>query len=187
MVILHEREIRKQQAPFKFLQNQDIRRQFMDESSDIVRRSNFTLVASVIDKRKLKQRYAIPGNPYHIGLPFCMERTYAFLKEMGQRDKVAHCMSEKRGNKEDNTLELEFRRIKAGGNFGRINMAELDICFADKKADSSGLQVADLFARPIGLGILRPDQPNRTREILAEKYRRSPTGRTLGWGLKIFP
>ncbi|WP_201862611.1 DUF3800 domain-containing protein [Microvirga soli] len=187
MVILHEREIRKQQAPFKFLQNQENRQKFMDELSVIIQGANVTLIASVIDKRSLTRRYASPDNPYHIGLQFCMERTHAFLLENGQSGKIAHCMFEKRGAKEDNMLELEFRRIKDRGNYNRISMGELNICFADKKANSSGLQLADLFARPIGLGVLRPGQPNRTREIIAEKFRRSPTGKTLGWGLKIFP
>jgi hypothetical protein len=187
MVILHEREIRKQQTPFKFLQNQENRQKFMDELSAIIQGAHVTLIASVIDKRSLARRYASPDNPYHIGLQFCMERTHAFLLEQGQERKITHCMFEKRGAKEDNILELEFRRIKDRGNYNRINMEELDICFADKKANSSGLQMADLFARPIGLGVLRPGQPNRTREIIAEKFRRSPTGKTLGWGLKIFP
>jgi hypothetical protein len=187
MVILHEREIRKQQAPFKFLQNQDSRQKFMDELSAIIQGANVTLIASVIDKRSLTRRYASPDNPYHIGLQFCMERTYSFLLEQGQGGRIAHCMFERRGAKEDNILELEFRRIKDRGNYNRINMEELDICFADKRANSSGLQLADLFARPIGLGVLRSGQPNRTREIIAEKFRRSPTGKTSGWGLKIFP
>ncbi|EIM29243.1 DUF3800 domain-containing protein [Microvirga lotononidis] len=187
MVILHEREIRKQQAPFKFLQNQDVRQRFMDELSGLVRRSEFTLVASAIDKRKLKLRYASPENPYHIGLQFCMERTHAFLMENEQKGKVAHCMFERRGAKEDNILELELRRIRDRGNYTQTDMTELDICFADKKANSSGLQLADLVARPIGLGVLRPGQSNRTRAILAEKFRRSPAGKTFGWGLKIFP
>ncbi|QFU17983.1 DUF3800 domain-containing protein [Microvirga thermotolerans] len=187
MVILHEREIRKQQAPFKFLQKKDVRQRFMDELSAIVKDADLTLIASVIDKRKLKRRYASPDNPYHIGLQFCMERTHAFLMEHDQRGKVAHCMFERRGAKEDRILELEFRRIKDRGNYNAIRMDELEICFVDKKANSSGLQLADLFARPIGLSVLRPEQANRTREIIVEKYRRSPAGKTLGWGLKIFP
>jgi len=187
MVILHEREIRKQQPPFKFLQNQEIRQRFMAELTAVIQGSNVTLIASVIDKRSLRRRYASPDNPYHIGLQFCMERTHAFLLECGQGGAVTHCMFERRGAKEDRILELEFRRIKDRGNYNQINMEELDICFADKKVNSSGLQIADLFARPIGLGVLRPGQPNRTREIITEKFRRSPTGKTLGWGLKVFP
>lgn len=187
MVILHEREIRKQQPPFKFLQNQAVRQTFMDELSSIIGRSNVTLVASVIDKRRLKRRYASPDNPYHIGLQFCMERTYSFLLGEGQGGRTTYCMFEKRGAKEDALLELAFRRIKDRGNYNRIAMEGLDLFFVDKRANSSGLQLADLFARPVGLGVLRPGQPNRTRGIVAAKFRRSPTGETAGWGLKIFP
>lgn len=58
---------------------------------------------------------------------------------------------------------------------------------ADKKTISTGLQIADLIARPIGLRILRPDQPNRAYDIIAKKLRRSPSGGVEGWGLKVFP
>jgi hypothetical protein len=30
-------------------------------------------------------------------------------------------------------------------------------------------------------------QPNRAYDIVAKKFRRSPTGETKGWGLKVFP
>jgi len=58
---------------------------------------------------------------------------------------------------------------------------------ADKKCNSAGLQVADLVARPIGRKILAPGQPNRAYDILQRKFRRSPSGRIEGWGLKVFP
>jgi len=41
--------------------------------------------------------------------------------------------------------------------------------FASKKANSSGLQFADLVARPIGLNALQPDQKNRAFEIIKHK------------------
>lgn len=40
---------------------------------------------------------------------------------------------------------------------------------ADKKTNSCGLQFADLTARPIGLSVLRPNQPNRAFDILQNK------------------
>jgi hypothetical protein len=46
-----------------------------------------------------------------------------------------------------------------------------------KAANSTGLQLADLTARPIGLSALRPGQPNRAFDIIRSK---------LG-GLKCFP
>jgi hypothetical protein len=57
---------------------------------------------------------------------------------------------------------------------------------------SSGLQFADLVARPIGLNLLRPEQPNRAFAILKEKFfcegGRKRTGKGFeGLGLKVFP
>ena len=66
-------------------------------------------------------------------------------------------------------------------------MPDLDIVFADKQVNSTGLQIADLIARPIGLKTLRPDQPNRAYEIIEGKFRRSASGKVDGWGLKVFP
>jgi len=65
----------------------------------------------------------------------------------------------------------------------------LEIIFADKKTNSSGLQMADLVARPIARVILDlPGQPNRAWPII-EKKLFTPRGASSysGWGLKIFP
>ena len=63
----------------------------------------------------------------------------------------------------------------------------LRIEFAEKKMNLTGLQIADLTARPIGLRILRPDQENRAYETIRPKFRQSPAGKIKGWGLKKFP
>lgn len=49
----------------------------------------------------------------------------------------------------------------------------------DKRCNSSGLQFADLMARPIGLKALRPAQPNRAYEVLRPKL--------AGGAFKVFP
>jgi hypothetical protein len=92
-----------------------------------------------------------------------------------------------RGKKEDAELELEFRRIRDGANLRMRAMSCIELVFIDKKANSTGLQLADLTARPIGLRCLRPDQPNRAYDIIEPKLRRSPRGRIEGWGFKTFP
>jgi hypothetical protein len=56
-----------------------------------------------------------------------------------------------------------------------------------KASNSPGLQLTDLMARPVALHHLRPGQPNRAFEIIATKFRRSPSGETEGWGLKRLP
>jgi len=56
-----------------------------------------------------------------------------------------------------------------------------------KASNSTGLQLADLVARSIGIKVLRPTQPNRAYDIVEKKFRRSPNGDSKGWGLKVFP
>jgi hypothetical protein len=186
-VVLHEHEIRKQRVPFKFLQNEERRTRFMAELTSILEDCPTTVIASVIDKSRLVKRYAEPDNPYHIAMQFCMERTYRFLTENSQTGRLTTVMFEKRGDKEDTKLELEFRRIKDGANYRVVAMTELDVCMVDKKTNSSGLQIADLFARPIGIKTLRPHQPNRAYEIIETKFRRNAAGEIRGYGLKVFP
>lgn len=186
-IVLHEREIRQQKAPFKFLQNEEIRGRFMTDLSGILREAPMTMIAAVIDKAALKRRYASPANPYAISLRFCVERTALLLDAAGQGGHIAHCVFERRGPKEDAELELEFRRICDGSNFRGEAIDGLRLVFADKRTNSSGLQLADLTARPLGLHVLRPGQPNRAFDIIETKLRRNPEGEYRGWGLKVFP
>ncbi|GGD23039.1 DUF3800 domain-containing protein [Pyruvatibacter mobilis] len=186
-IILHEHEIRKQKPPFNFLKPQIVRDQFLEELNKIFGETQMTIISSVIRKDHLKKNYSSPANPYELALLFCMERLVRFLQERGESGKQAHIIFERRGRREDADLELEFRRIcdtksrtdKAWGN--------LEICFVDKKANSTGLQMADLVARPIGLNAIRPKQPNRAFEIIKPRIRASESGKIMGWGLKHFP
>ena len=93
---------------------------------------------------------------------------------------LTHIIVEERGKKEDNELELEFRRICDGDNWFNEKLP-FAIKFANKKTNSAGLQLADLFARPVGMSILRPEQTNRSFDVLKDKFY------CEGWGLKVFP
>ena len=91
-----------------------------------------------------------------------------------------------RGKKEDDQLELEFRRICAGANASGGKLS-LEPRFVKKAANVPGLQIADLIARPIGRHVLDPKQQNRAFAIIETKMDKSPNGSIHGWGLKVFP
>lgn len=188
-VILHEREIRRDLGAFAFLKTKALKADFLDELSDIVAASPFHLVSVVIRKDRLKDRYKTPENPYHLALQFGLERVSAFFKQQGEwrsgNNPQVHLIVEKRGQNEDNELELEFRRICDGGNYKSENFP-FEVVFADKKSNSSGLQLADLVARPIGLSVIRPEQANRAFDLLKDKLAQV-NGHAAGWGLKVFP
>lgn len=186
MVILHEYDIRKARREFSILLNTKIREPFMYDLGQVVANSPFKLIASVIKKQALIKKYSDPGNPYHIAMAFGLERIYRYLESQNEHEKVIHIVFEKRGRKEDDELELEFRRVCAGANY--FNKAlPFEIVFADKKSNSSGLQFADLLARPIGRAVLNPEQDNRAYDIFKTKFYSSSSNKIEGWGLKCFP
>ena len=190
LAVLHEHEIRKEKGDFKF-QNRQHKQNFLVELTSIIEASNFILISCVIDKEQLRSKPGVPPNPYHLALGFCLETLYELLQEKNQDDKLTHVVVECRGKKEDNELELEFRRICDGANrWG--NPLPFDVKFADKKVNLAGLQLADLVARPIGLRVLRPEQENRAFDVLKRKFFCDGGRKNVGegfenWGLKIYP
>lgn len=184
-VVLHEIDIRRKRGAFSKL-GKEARETFLESLTQIIADVPMTVVAVVIDKRRLTQRYANPYNPYHIGIQYGLERVRHFLHLQGQHEALTHIVCEARGAKEDADLELAFRRVCDGENRTRAPYA-FDIVICDKKTNSEGLQLADLMARPVGLHILRPDQPNRAFETLAAKFFEGATGIVNGNGLKVFP
>lgn len=190
LIVLHEHDIRKEKGAFNFKSKQQ-KEAFISELSQIIQTHNFILASCVIDKVRLQGHPDQSENPYHLALGFCLETLYEFLQEKRQETLRTHVVFECRGKKEDNELELEFRRMCDGANRLKINFP-FEIVFADKKVDSPGLQLADLVARPVGLNVLRPNQVNSAFNLLKKKFYCSGGRQNVGrdfenWGLKIYP
>jgi len=185
LVILHEHDIRKKKGAFSRL-NQEAREAFMGELTDVIAATGMTIIAVVIDKVRHKTKYVRPEHPYHLAMQFGLERVHHFLRIQGQADAQTAVIFEARGPKEDQSLELEFRRVCDGANRYRRPLP-LSVVVADKKTNSEGLQLADLTARPIGLHVLRPEQPNRAWDILRTKLFAGDRNCIEGNGLKVFP
>ena len=189
-VILHEHEIRKEKGVFNIFKSKEHKLQFMADLSEIIERSNFILISCVVDKRKLASD-AQAQNPYHIAVRHCLEMLFDLMTEKQQEHKTTHIVFESRGLKEDKDLELEFYRVCAGENKNNFKYP-FSILLSDKKAMSSGLQLADLVARPIGLSVLKPEQDNKAYSVLMKKFYCSGGRDRLGadfegLGLKIVP
>lgn len=174
-IVLHERDIRRQDGPFLFLRaSADERRAFLERVNEVMEAAEVTLVTAIIDKQALGTRYADPWSPYELALTFCMEKAAKVLRDAGETDKGVHVVFESRGAKEDKELELAFRRVAGGdpliGNPSRpVMRLRWTPLFSDKRCNSTGLQVADLAARPLGLRYMRPEQSNRAADILGRK------------------
>lgn len=184
-IIIHEHDMRKKKGDFSQL-NKLLREQFMSGLSRVMEGADLTIIAVVIDKERHINKYMNPFHPYHLALQFGLERIYSFLKERGQEKKTTHVIFEERGPKEDMELELEFRRVRDGQNRSKITLP-FDIVLASKKSNSTGLQLADITARPLGLSVIRPEQKNQALDIIKTKLYRGRHDCVSGNGLKVFP
>lgn len=186
-IVLHEHEIRKQENNFAFLRVDKKRREeFYSRMNDIMFNSPYWVVSAVIKKPELQKKYKEEYNPYHVALQFCLEKVLKILLKEGQKGKKVSLLFERRGEKvEDKNLELEFYRTVSNQNqWGSVQVdfrqMEFEILFAGKNHNSSGMQLADMVARPIALKVMRPEQANRAHDVIAKKYYN-------GFVNKVFP
>ena len=93
-----------------------------------------------------------------------------------------HIIVESRGKPEDRNLGLAFDQIAAQMLPDRY---PLEIKFANKQTNSSGLQIADLVAHPIARHIVKRNQPNKAFDIAKEKLLGYPEYEETG--LKYHP
>jgi hypothetical protein len=173
-IIFHENDLRKDKESFVFFRGkQEIKTAFLNELNNLMLILPYTLIPVVIDKVRLIQKYPSTWNPYETALYLGMERLNTFLIKNKQVGKKQLVQFESRGKKEDNTLDLEFRKIINNENqwgcynidFKKLNYHPV---FIKKEANITGIQIADLIARPFGLHYLKPEQNNRAVEILKE-------------------
>ncbi|MCY3003638.1 MAG: DUF3800 domain-containing protein [Planctomycetota bacterium] len=180
LVVLHEHEIVKSKGAFNILLNEVRRREFMTELTELIEHAPMEIVAVVIRKDRLRSRFSAPENPYHLALEHGLERVASRLTALGGGNGPTPVICEGRGRREDDALELEFRRVAE-------RVSGLQIHFASKKANLPGLQLADLIARPIGRHVLSPQQLNRAYDVIQPKLWRGPRGEIDGYGLKVLP
>jgi len=193
-VVFHEREIRKAEGVFRILQNPNTRNEFLQDLNRTIEGSRFKIIASVIDKRSLLEKYSYPKNPYDISLQFILERIGFEVQSRISAPVLVPISAESRGKKEDGELREEFDRICSGKSALSFNshlpsqiFSKMRLDFYKKEENIVGIQLADLIARPIGIKYLRPNQQNRAYEIICRKFRTSSAGEIEGYGLKIFP
>jgi len=185
MVILHEQDIRKKTGAFHQM-GKDSRELFLENLNSLIAKTDFTLIATIIDKYKLKKHQSQDTHVYHLAMELGLEKLYHFLQSHNQQHRLTHVICEARGRVEDRALELEFSQVCSGQNSLK-QVLPFKLIIADKKTNSEGLQFADLAARPVGLSVIRPTQMNRAFQILHKKLHRNSKGEIAGYGFHLYP
>jgi hypothetical protein len=176
LVILHNHAIRKSTGDFAFLFDEENRRIFVQALNELIRAIPFWIAATTVDKRYLND-YSELNNPYLLALGSCLRQTLSFLEEKNQLQRLTHIIVESRGPPEDRDLGASFKEFS---NQMMPEQRPLDIRFASKQSNSSGLQIADLVAHPIARHTIKRDQPNKAFEIVKEKLLGYPEYEEVG-------
>ena len=187
-IVLHEHDIRKPREAFGFLQNSIKREAFLSGLNQIMASLPITIIAVIIDKPAFSAHHHGDENSgvYDFAMKKGLEAVHLYLSAKEQADLQTPVIVECRGRKEDKDLELSFRRF-CDTTPKHSSLLPFELVMVPKASNSAGLQLADLIARPIGLHQLRPNQANRSFEILQTKLHRGILGEVEGHGLLRVP
>ncbi len=195
---IHEPDLRRGIGPFFFRRDTEKRSKVIQSLSDLIAKLDFAAVACVVNRPEYVAEFglnsmdiSLPEHPYLMTLDFLMERIVLILDT--QFDGApAHIIAEARGPREDALLQYEYVRLQIDGtsyispSWFRQQLSPA-IEFKTKKDNCSGLEIADLFARPCGEKILDPSStPTRWPEFHDKICRGQETAHSV-LGIKVVP
>ena len=195
-VILHRHEMVNHLPPFGSLRDGEIRRAFDQDLLRCLREWEYSVVTVCLDKKKHTATYGGWNNdPYHYCMEILLELFNSWLR---RRDAKGDVMAESRNGKEDRRLKKEFHNLwtfgtdKVNPEQFQTSLTSRELKIRPKKANETGLQLADLLANPsrsqilAERGLLGRRLGEFTEKIIAvleTKYDRDETG-ARG---KVFP
>ena len=193
--VIHEPDIRGRVGPW----GRPEREALLELLRELLVQVEFTVVACVVRRADFVREFgagaldeSLPEHPYLMALDFLIERAVMALETdfNGGRAKV---IAESRGPNEDALLQYEFARLHLEGT-SYIHQSWIrqqlqpGIHFEAKGGlYGTGLQLADLSARPIAEKVIAPGSiPERWPEIAKKLCRAQGTKNSI-LGLKIIP
>jgi len=199
-VILHRSDMINCKGPFWRLRDEARRQAFEGDLLAALEDTDFLMIAVVIDKLVQKRSYPIPWHPYNMALGFMLQRYCGYLNHIGKRGDV---LAESRGKTEDRILKGAYEHIHNNGDMHhkatwfQQALTSNSVKLKQKKANISGLQLADLVAYPARQDILIErgyvEEPSeafgrRIATVLEGKYNKHLyDGRIEGYGRVFFP
>jgi hypothetical protein len=196
-IIVHEPDFRQGLGPFG---GSIARRQQLKESLErIIDQLPFAAVACVINRAEYIKwlggykapDISLPAHPYLMSLDFLMERVLMVL-ENDFAGAHAWVVAEARGPKEDAALQYEFARLQLDGTsyiaptWFRQGLPP-GMQFRTKKDNVTGLELADLLARPCGEKVLNPTSTPDRWPVFRKKLCLGQETKHSILGLKILP
>jgi hypothetical protein len=199
-LVLHREDIVSRRSHFWRLRDPERHAAFDEDLLSLIKGAEFTQVAVVIDKLRLREAYPTPAHPYHLAMGFLLQRYCGYLNHVSRQGDV---MAESRGGREDGLLKDSYSRVFERGAwmfradvFQRA-LTSRQLKLKPKSANVAGLQLADLLVKPIKNMVLAEQgksmaQASTFEERLVQIARPKLNhhlydGRVEGYGTVFFP
>lgn len=189
-IIFHSIQMRKRTDAFKIFQDNAIQQEFYKDIGEIFTGCEYSIISCVVNKEEYKATYPFKNQAYEDSLKFLCERAVYYIRQRDQNYSVHLCLEKRQKNK-DTYLKKYYTKFKRYGTeyVGTYEFSRFDrlLHFRDKKANTNGLQFADLCAYPIARTFLTPEVTQPTFEVFKPKILRGRSGQMKGYGIKHFP
>lgn len=187
-IIIHSRDIRKQEKAFSILQYPEIRNRFYEGINRILGEPDvYVIVCCSILKEPFVEKFNRGEDVYGLSLKYLIERAIFCMDDNIEQGKL-EIYIERRGVKQDRELLNYYNRLRAAGTKWvspeRLVARLGRFTFSYKKENIIGLQLADLIAYPITRHVLEPTAYNPAYDVIKDKLYKYK-GAILG--MKIIP
>ena len=177
---IHEPDVRKGKGPFWFGGKKVESSKARGSLRDILGELDFTVIVCVVNRSEYVKEFGVgpmdaslPFHPYLMAVDFVMERVVMAL-ESSFDGATASVIAESRGPLEDAIFQDEYVRLLIDGTsyispaWFRQQLAP-GVAFKGKDDNITGLELADLAARPCGEKLLAPESSPDFWPIFREK------------------
>jgi hypothetical protein len=200
-IVLHRSDFLGLKGPYERLKDEARMAAFLNALHVYLSGLEHTVITVVIDKlAMLRMEHWVNKEPYHYCAEVLAEKFVQFLE---RKESTGDVWAESRKGRKNKLLQRHFARACENGtryvedsNRFAARLETFDIQFREKKHNCTGLQIADVYAKPSLDRILRPridgyaTSPfsDRFGQLLVDhKYDRSNTGWLKGYGMKFLP
>lgn len=196
--ITHEPYLRPPKLRYRLRRMENGPELFEQELGTLISEVPFTLISAVVLKSEYYQIYGdapvdrfLPSSIYNLCLNFIIERVVHFLSS-ADKGALGSVVAESRERREDALLQYEFVRLQLEGtqyvspSWVRQQLTPT-IEFKVKADNICGLQLVDLFARPVAEKIMTPETSISRWDLIKGKFYDGGQGRPESYGLKVFP
>lgn len=195
--IVHEPDVRKRTRNF-YREDPESQRVLLESLHEQIQKLDFRVIVAGIDKQRFLQQFPdgavdqfLPAGHYLMCIDFIMERFAHFLWHVGDHARGT-IYAESRGQVEDVWVQRELTILHLRGtqfmparDFRYLIAPAVQ--FKSKAHCFSGLEVADLLARPAAELIRDPECQPQHSDILIERLYDGLQGRPESYGFKMLP